>query len=181
MIIIRIIIKTSMVIFLIILFGCDNSTGPEPGVSSISVRGDINESYDVTAYFGIATYSSDTTEIEYFTISLIPKPPGNNNFAITILYKFGPESPNVGTYNIGEYSFGEDIPAGDYGGSFSSKNATDLSEYIITSGELQIDESTTSKISGEFEMSGYYRIFFESDTTRIVTITGIFNAIPIQY
>ena len=170
-----------LIFFSAFLISCDTSTGPAPANSSIFVSGDISESYDVTAYFGIATYSSDTTEIEYFSISLIPKPPGDNNFAITMLYKFGPESPNVGTYNIGEYSFGEDIPAGDCGGSFSSKNATDLSGYIMTSGALQIDESTASKISGEFEMSGFYVKFFERDTTRIVTITGIFNAIPIQY
>ena len=106
-------IMVVLIFFSAFLISCDTSTGPEPANSSITVSGDISESYDVTAYFGITTYSSDTTEIEYFSISLIPKPPGDNNFAITMLYKFGPESPNVGTYNIGEYSFGEDIQAGD--------------------------------------------------------------------
>ena len=174
-------LKASVIIFLTILFSCDkDSTEPEPLSSSITVSGDISESYDVFAFFGISTYSSGTIEKEYFTITLIPKTSGSNELAMTLLYKSGPESPEVDIYNIGKYSFGEDIPVSEFGGSFSGRNVTDLSAYWMTTGTLSITESSASKISGEVEMSGYYVKFLEHDSTRIVTITGKINATPMQ-
>jgi len=174
-------IKAAVIIFLIILFSCDkDSTEPVPLSSSISTSGDISESYDVFAYFGISTYSSGTNVKEYFTITLLPKTPGNNELAMTLLYNSGPESPEVDTFNIGEHAFGEDIPESEFGGSFSGRNVTDLSAYFMTTGMLIITENSASKISGEVEMSGYYVKFLERDSTRIVTITGKFNATPMQ-
>ena len=174
-------LKASVIFFLIILSNCDkNSTDPDPLSSSITVSGDISESYDVFAFFGISTYSSGTEEMEYFTITLIPKTSGSNELAMTLLYKSGPESPEVDIYNIGKYGFGEDIPASEFGGSFSGRNVTDLSAYFMTTGTLSITESSASKISGEVEMSGYYVKFSEQDSTRIVTIIGKFTAAPMQ-
>lgn len=174
-------LKASVIIFLIILFSCDkDSTEPVPLSSFISVSGDISESYDVFAFFGISTYSSGTYEKEYFTITLLPKTPGTNELAMTLLYNSGPESPEVDIYNIAEHAFGEDIPESEFGGSFSGRNVTDLSAYFMTTGMLIITESSASKISGEVEMSGYYVKLLEQDSTRIVTISGKFNATPMQ-
>ena len=174
-------LKFSLMISLIILFSCDkDTTEPVPVSSSISVSGDISESYDVVAFFGISTYSSNTNEKEYITITLLPKTAGSNELAMTLLYKSGPEFPEVESYNIGEYAFGEDIPESEFGGSFSGRNVTDLSAYLMTAGMLVITESSATNISGEVEMSGYYVKFLERDSTRIVTITGKFNATPMQ-
>ena len=64
---------------LLILFNCyKNSTKPKPSDTYISVTGDLNESYEAVAFFGVLTYSSDTTEKKYFSIYLLPKSPGEN-------------------------------------------------------------------------------------------------------
>ncbi len=132
----------------------------------------------MTALFGITTYTSSTSEKEYFTITLIPKAPGNNELAMTLMYKSGPESPVVHSYDIGAYAFGNDIPADGFGGAFSPRNVTDLSGYIMTSGTLSISESSAARISGEFEMSGHYARLAEQDSTRMVNINGKFYATP---
>ena len=173
-------VKTSAIIYTMVLYSCDKkSTKPEQSNSFISVNGDISESYDVSAFFGISTYSSYTNDKEYFTITLRPETPGSNEIAMTLLYKSGSVSPEVDSYNIGEYAFGQDIPESEFGASFSALNVTDLSAYIITTGTLIITESSASKISGEVEMIGHYVKFIEYDSTRIVNINGKFNATPL--
>jgi hypothetical protein len=47
----------------------------------------------------------------------------------------------------------------------------------MTMGNLSITAVTTSNIQGELDMSGYYVKLFEQDTTRIVNISGYFDAI----
>ena len=172
-------LKFILIFFSIFLFNCDkDSTKPEPASSSISVSGDISESYAVMAFSSISTYSSDTEEKEYFTVILQPESPGNNDLAMTLLYTSGPERPETGSYTIGEYAFGDDIPVSAFGGSFSGRNVTDLSAYFMSSGTLTISESSVSKICGEVAMNGYYAKFTDYDTTRTVTVTGKFKAIP---
>jgi len=163
---------------LFLLPACNKSTEPEEiGETTISVRGDITESYTALAYFGVGTYTSDSEEKEYFTLMIIPME-SENPLAMTLLYKSGPASPETGNFQIGKYAFGNDIPAGYFGGSFSSKNAEDISGYTMTSGTLAITESTAKSIWGSLNMSGHYVQFIEEDSTRIISVSGKFNAVP---
>ncbi len=163
----------------ILIPGCsNNSTEPEDLLkSSISVTGDLTESYDAVAYFGISTFNSNMEEKEYFSLMIIPIA-AENPLAMTLLYKSGAESADVGSYQIGKYSFGNDIPEGHFGGSFSAQNADDFSGYSMTSGTLVITKNGSELVSGNFEMSGYYAQFVDEDTTRIINISGKFNARP---
>jgi hypothetical protein len=166
---------------LIILFGCSTeSTGPEPvpGESQISVTGDITESYKVTATFGTSTYTSDTTEKEYFSIILFPNTQGSNPFAFTILFKFGPELPSSQSYTVGKHALGDDIPAGQFGGGFSGINTEDFAGYTMNQGTITFTSVSGSIISGDINMSGYWAQGFEEDSTRTVNITGNFHATP---
>jgi len=174
-------IKILIAAHLILLISCSkNSTDPDEVIrSSLSVSGDLEESYDVVAYFGLSAYSSDSIEKEYFSFLLFPQNEGTNVLAMTFLYKSGPEPPLKGSYYIGKYALGEDIPSSDFGGSFSGRNMTDFAGYMMTEGILNITESGTEKVKGNFEMSGYFVQGFESDTTRIVNISGVFSAVPI--
>jgi hypothetical protein len=163
---------------LFLLPACNNSTEPtENGETTISVSGDIAESYNAVAYFGISTYTTDSEEKEYFTIMIIPME-SENPLAMTLLYKSGPEAAQTGNYQIGKYAFGNDIPAGWFGGNFSSKDAIDFSGYTMTSGNLTITKSTAESIQGSFNMNGHYVQFVEEDSSRTITVTGEFNAIP---
>jgi len=157
-----------------------NSTEPvETGESSVSVTGDVTEAYDVFAYFGISTYTSDMEDLEYFTIMLLPGSE-ENPLAMTLLYKSGAETAETGSYQIGKYSFGNDIPEDDFGASFSPLNTDELSGYIMTSGTLTISKSSSESVRGSFDMSGYFAQFTEEDETRIINISGKFNAIPMS-
>ena len=100
-----------------------------------------------------------------------------NPLAMVLLYKQNSKSPQIQNYQIAEYALGSYIPANTFGGSFSGKNITDESGYIMTMGNLSITAVTTSNIQGELDMSGYYVRLFEQDTTRIVNISGYFDAI----
>ena len=156
----------------------DNSTDPVPDVSTrISVTGDITESYDAMAYYLPATVESDTIT-EYFIILILPRKTGENVLAGAWLYKSGLELPGAQNYQIGEYALGEDIPPGDFGGSYSGLNAVDLSGYTMTDGSLNIQTVSGSKITGEFSMSGYWRMGIGSDPSRTVTVNGKFSAVP---
>jgi hypothetical protein len=176
--------KTIFVIPLLLLFiftGCSKDpTEPEPvpGKSNISVTGDLTESYEVTAFFGTSTYTSDTTDKEYFSLLFFPVAEDSNPLAFTLLFKSGPELPSVQVYTMGRYAIGEDIPANHFGGGFSGLNTEDLAGYAITQGTLSFKSVSESIISGELNMSGHWAQFTEEDSSRIVTITGKFNAIP---
>lgn len=176
--------KNLLVIQLLLLFifvGCSkDSTEPEPvpGDSHISVSGDLTESYKVTALFGTSTYTGDTIEKEYFSIVLSPLAEGSNPFALTILFKSGPELPSTKTYIIGKYAMGQDIPANNFGGGFSGLNTENFAGYTMTQGMLLFKTVSESNITGDFNMSGYWQQFLEEDSSRTVTITGNFYAAP---
>jgi hypothetical protein len=173
--------KIILITALLIVLGCKEDT-TEPKTKSdsyISVTGDLRESYAAVAYFSISTYTSGDTTREYFTLIIRPKISGSNPLAMALLYKLNSEPPQVQNYQIGEYGFGSDIPENEFGGSFSGKNITDDSGYIMTTGNLNITAVTKSNIHGELEMSGYYMKLFEQDTTRIVDISGYFDATKI--
>jgi hypothetical protein len=170
----------SILSFSLTFHGCSkNSPEPEPVIkSSVSVTGDVSEAYDVIAYFGISTFSSDMEEKEYFSILLFPVA-AENPLAMTLFYKSGASVAEAGKYPIGKYAFGDEIPVDIFGGSFSAQNADDFSGYIMTSGELTISKSSSALIAGNFGMSGHHVQFVDEDTSRVVTISGKFNAIPI--
>ncbi len=170
----------SVLAFLLVLPGCSSdSTEPGASDSQISATGDITESYDARAYFGVSTWSSFDEEKEYFSVVIVPRSPGANALAATLLFKSGPQAPEVGTYSIAEYALGDDIPASEFGGSHSGRNVTDLSGYAMTAGSVTFSEVTQSRISGTFQMSGHWVQFAESDTLRIVNVSGQFNAAPV--
>lgn len=178
-----------MKIFIIILGfiflltgGCSKkSTEPDPVPleSKISVSGDVTESYNVTAFFGVATSTVDTVVKQYFSIILFPNATGSNEFALTLLYKSGPENPETKTFTIGEYAFGQDIPPNSFAGSFSSINSEDMDGYTMTEGQLTVRTVSAAKITGEFSMSGFWRMGSEEDRDRVVNIIGSFTAVPV--
>lgn len=168
-----------VLVFPLVLLGCDgDSTEPESSDSQISATGDITESYEARAFFGTSTWSSFDEEKEYFTVVIVPRSPGANPLASALLFKSGPQVPEVGTYSIAEYALGDDIPGSQFGGGYSGRNVTDLSGYTMTTGSVTFSEVTQSRIRGSFEMSGYWVQFAESDTLRIVNVSGQFNAAP---
>lgn len=174
-------IRVTLILLLLIFVGCsEDSTAPEPvpGESNISITGDITESYKVTAMFGTSTYTSDMIEKEYFTIILFPNADGSNPLAFTILYKSGSELPSAQVYTMGRYAIGEDIPGTHFGGGFSGLNTEDFAGYTITEGTLSFMSVSESIISGELNMNGHWVQFVDEDSSRVVTITGDFNAIP---
>jgi hypothetical protein len=166
-------------LLIIIIGGCsDNSTEPTPVAQTrISVTGDISESYDAVAYYTPATFENDTVK-EYLVILILPRTTGDNILAGAWLYKSGAELPEKRNYQIGEYAFGDDIPADKFGGSYSGLDADDFSGYSMTEGLLNIQSVSVSKITGEFSMTGYWRMGIDSDSSRIVTVTGKFSAAP---
>jgi hypothetical protein len=173
--------KSSILMFIIILLlgiGCDKeSTEPEPALNSqISVTGDVTESYKVTALFGTSTYTSDIEEKEYFSIILFPNEEGSNPLAFTILYKSGSGQPSTQSYTIGEYAMGEDIPAGHFGGGFSGINTEGFGGYTMNQGTISFKSVSESRISGDLNMGGYWRLGVEEDSSRTVSIEGTFNA-----
>ncbi len=171
--------KIMLLCLVLILVSCKNdTTGPDQNSagSYLTVTGDLNESYSAIAYFDTGSYTSGDTIKEYFTIMIMPRIPGANPLGMSLLFKLNPELPAVQNYQIGEYSFGSDIPANEFGGSFSGRNVTDYSGYTMTSGNLNITVATTTTVKGDLEMSGYYRKLFEQDTTRLVHISGYFSA-----
>ena len=163
-------------VILLVLFGCSDSTEPETGSSQVSVTGDITESWAANAYHGLSTYTSFDIELEYFSIILLPRSPGANILAATLMYKYGAEAPDVGTYSLGEYALGDTIPAGEFAGSYSPLDATDLSGYVMTSGSVTFTEVTQTVVRGEFNMSGHYVRLVEADSSRVVNISGDFVA-----
>ncbi len=169
--------RASMIVLVTIIaaMGCSDSTGPEPSGSHVSVTGDLTESWDATAYHGISTWGSSSNELEYFSVILLPQSPGTNLLAGAVLYKFGAEAPEVGTYSFGEYALGDTIPAGEFGGGFSGRNASDFAGYVVTSGSVTFTEVADNRVRGEFEMSGYYAALAETDTSRVVDVVGSFS------
>jgi len=179
----RYLLISSLTFIILALINCEkDSTEPNNSSDSFtSVTGDIEESYNATAFFAVSTYTSGDIVKEYFTIMIQPKSLGANPLAMVLLYKLGPDIPLTGTYVIGEYGFGLDIPENEFGGSYSGRNVTDYSSYSMSSGNLRITKATQSEITGEIEMSGYYVRLLEQDTTRIVNVTGNFHATPSPY
>lgn len=164
---------------LLSLIGCkDDSTGPDNYTpeSFISVTGDLTESYAGLAFYGISTYTSGDTTRQYFTFIIQPKTAGSNPLAMLFLFKFNSEPPQAQTYQIAEHSLGEDFTENEFGGGYSGKNVTDYSGYNLTGGNIIITDTSSARMRGEFEISGYYRKLLERDTTRTVTISGHFSA-----
>jgi hypothetical protein len=176
--------KIMLFCLVLIMVSCENDpSGPDQNSSGsyLTISGDLNESYSALAYFDTGSYTSGDTIKQYFTIMIMPRIAGANPLGMTLLFKLNPAPPAVQNYQIGEYSFGSDIPENEFGGSFSGRNATDFSGYTMTSGNINITAATTAAVTGDLEMSGYYRKLFEQDTTRIVNISGYFSATAATY
>lgn len=176
--------KSIMIIILILLSGCNNDSDPEGSDmisnSYITASGDINESYGAVAYFGIATYTSFDVGKEYLSITLYRLTSEENDLTAIFMFKSGSELPAPGSYDIGQYAIGDDMPPDVFGGAYCSGDVSDYSSYHMTSGTLTINESSDLKISGEIDMSGHYAELADEDTSRTVSITGEFIATPSQ-
>ena len=95
-----------------------------------------------------------------------------------MLFKSGPELPSTQTYTIGKHAFGEDLPANHFGGGFSGINTEGFGGYTLTQGTITFKSVSESVISGDLNMSGYWAQGVDEDSTRTVTISGNFHAIP---
>ncbi|TFG98864.1 MAG: hypothetical protein E4H13_09435 [Calditrichales bacterium] len=168
----------------VLYLACGTTDPKEEEIKSggtITVAGDLNESFAVDAGYTTAAYDDGNITKQYFTIILLPRQPGANPLAMSLLFKSGASLPQAGTYTIGGFAFGDDIPVGSFGSSYSGRNVTDFSSYQMHSGNLTLTDVSSKKVSGHYEASGYYADFIDVDSSRTVTINAEFVAIPLPY
>ena len=53
----------------------------------------------------------------------MPENADEDSMTMTLLFKQGTETPATGVYDMGEYYYGQDIPAENFGQNFHNKTA----------------------------------------------------------
>ena len=166
--------KTKLLVILLIsislfFIACDEDSITEAvlGTNSITLSGDINKSIDADCMAGMLEEDSTSG----FIALLRPKGASLESFDDQLtLMKKSDALPTVGEYDIGEnVESGEDF--------FAFFTANDITTYFMYSGSVEITESSTAKIAGTFNMTGYYG-FGSPDSTRVLNVTGEFSTIP---
>lgn len=148
---------------------CEGGTEPETdpllGSSNVVLSGDISSAYNAKCVAGMV--QDDTSS--GFVVFLTPENSTSNEQLSLI--KLSQTLPPVGIYKIGE-----SIQSGEhFSGSYT---IADSSMYFMYNGTVEITESGSSKVSGKFNMNGYY--FLPVDSTRVLTVKGNFSTIPIN-
>ncbi len=169
--------KTKLFAILIIsvplfFIGCDKDSITDAllGPNSVTLSGDINKSYDAFPTAGMDHNDSIST----FLVGMEPLDSGPNSFEDFL--SLGKESdalPAVGNYNVS-------IDPNSIGAFRAIYIANDSTIYMMYSGSVNITESSTSKIAGTFNLTGYYGLIFP-DSTRQLNITGEFSTHPVVY
>ncbi len=173
-------VKLLAILFIVTLFtfvGCDKDSITEAvlGENSITFSGDISKSYDANALVGLATEDTIST----FGILLAPKVSESYSKLLSFV-KGANELPAIGTYNVGtiksEDEFNEKFIA-----SYTINNGNSFTTYLMTSGTVKITKSSSSKVAGTFDVSGFYvggnGI---ADSTRVLKAKGKFSSIPVD-
>lgn len=146
----------------------------------LKITGDVSESYKVNSAWSISDYSSGGATSEYFTVTMIPDDTGANSLATTIMYKSGAGSPAVGTYSVGQYVFGETIPANTFGGTFVPQSVANGSAYIFDSGTVQITGTGDTFVEGKVNIRAHYFFTLLEDSSKTINITGSFFATKVS-
>ena len=162
--------------FLTILFvsvsmffiACDEESITEAvlGSNSVELSGVITKSYDTQAVAGLM--EEDSSSI--FAIFVQPKNSLSFDTDILGMMKVSDIIPPVGNYKIGE-SF---LEGNDFFATFTPNDST---IYFMSSGSVKITKSSSSKIEGTFDMSGY-QLTFPVDSTKVLNVSGEFSTIP---
>jgi hypothetical protein len=163
-------------VFLFVSCGNDSPTNNSNENAKVDVTGDITESYNATATFGLVNYTSFGVELEYLNIHVKPLDPGAGIFSGALIFKMGRDIPAVGTYQLGEYALGQGIPSNIFGSGYTSKTGTLGSGYTINQGTITITESSVQKIVGSCNLTGYFVEGQDKYPTRKVTIKITFSA-----
>lgn len=164
----------------IVMFACSDDNPVTNALNtSVSVSGAVTESYNGTAWFENTTYTSGGVTLEYFALMIIPTPIGSNTSAMTFMFKAGSTPFAVGTYKVGEYSYGSEIPTDAIGATFSSKTGNMSDVYYCNSGSVSITSASSAKITGTCNLQGYL-VFggITKDTTKKISLTASFVANP---
>ena len=169
-------VKILAILFIVTLFtfvGCDKDSITEAvlGENSVTLSGDISKSYDARVVAGLSKEDSDST----FGVVLTPK-----DSQTAEMFTFAKQSsvlPAVGTYNVGSISTDTDLKT-KFIGIYSINNGA--SSYVMYSGSVNITKSSSAKIAGTFDASGYYFSGTSVDSTRILKVKGKFSTIPVD-
>ncbi len=168
-------VKILAILFIVTLFtfvGCDKDSITEAvlGENSVTLSGDISKSYDARAVAGLSKEDSDST----FGLILTPK---DSQTEMLTFVKQSSDLPAVGTYNVGSISLDTDLET-KFIGIYSINNGA--SSYVMYSGSVNITKSSSAKVAGTFDASGYYFSGTSVDSTKILKVKGKFSTIPVD-
>lgn len=147
----------------------DNGGGTNVGNSSVTVTGDITDSFSGNAYFVVDEEDEDVN----FAIALISGAITNPNSGQVVALGRDGGRPGTGTYTIDTEGTNTDF----HGGYTNYEDESDFSGVVADSGTLQITSSSASRIVGTFTFTGR-AIDSDApmDTTRTATVEGDFEA-----
>ncbi len=168
-------VKILAILFIVTQFtfvGCDKDSITEAvlGENSVTLSGDISKSYDARAVAGLSKEDSDST----FGVILTPK---DSQTEMLTFVKQSSDLPAVGTYNVGSISLDTDLET-KFIGIYSINNGA--SSYVMYSGSVNITKSSSAKVAGTFDASGYYFSGTSVDSTKILKVKGKFSTIPVD-
>ncbi|MCF6271490.1 MAG: hypothetical protein L3J41_17415 [Melioribacteraceae bacterium] len=161
---------TTMFIAMLLLFtACDKDSITEVVLpsNSITLTGDISNSFDAQA---TAVLSPDGSSI-VFSLMMVPKGSVGNSENSLLITKEMAEFPAVGTYNISAYQTDTTAFGSIYG-------LNDSTLYIMSSGTFEITTSSSTKIEGNFNMTGPLFDLTPTEGNEL-TVKGKFSTIPI--
>lgn len=160
--------KKITLLFTILLFaGCskDSITEAELGTNSITLSGSISKSFEANTFAGV------TDDYSGSSFNLFMHPNSSETLGEQFwLSKSSSSLPEIGKYNISKDFF-------YMGENFTASYIIDGSLYFMMSGDVEILESSYSRFSGNFAMSGYL-VEFPIDSTNVLNITGEFSVVP---
>lgn len=158
------------ILVLILAIACDEESITEAvlGANSITLTGDISDSFDAQTLAILTVEDSDSAFAVFMSKSADIENYENNLF-------FGKASsslPAVGTYNVG----GND---NDPNAFYSEYTVNDSTFYLMTSGTVEITTSSATKIEGKFDMTG--QLFDNTPTTgNELNVVGKFSTTPVE-
>lgn len=162
----------SIIAISIFFIACDEDSITEAilGTNTVTVTGSVSNSFDAITVAGLMVADS----ISIFSILMKSESSSDDYSDIFTLMKVSDVIPPIGEYGVVEF-FGSF--SGD--GFFSTYSVNDSTEYLMTSGIIEITESSTSKVAGSFDVSGIL-IEYNSTTPKVIAVKGEFSTIPVN-